>query len=201
LKALEIPKTLLVVYALSELGGEADVEHVAVKAHELFPQQFCWKSFPQFPDKDAVRVHLSEAKKATFGQLVTDRDLRHEKRGDAGYTKRYALTEAGIRRAAEVRQAVGGGEVKATHNSLEYKRLIEPIIESEAFKLYRSGTTYDGIGRDRFLLGVKLFGDSSEFVITGRFARVMSAVERLPYDNEKTELLEFLRGGRNAFGI
>src|SRR5207249_7831201 len=54
----EVPKTHLVVLALHALGGEGDLETIAVKAHEMFPGQFSWRRFP-FPDKDAVRVHLS----------------------------------------------------------------------------------------------------------------------------------------------
>lgn len=102
----DVNKTLLVVLALYKLGGESDIETVAVKAHEMFPQQFCWRSYPQFPDKDAVRVHLSEAKKATFGRLVADKDLRHQRGGDGTYTKRFALTSAGVEKAKELERVI-----------------------------------------------------------------------------------------------
>src|SRR3989338_3969709 len=90
-RSVQFPKTYLVVLALYKVGGEADLETVTVKAHELFPGQFCWRNNPQYPDKDAVRVHLSEAKKKTYGGLVTDKDLRKEHRAMGGRTKRFTL--------------------------------------------------------------------------------------------------------------
>jgi hypothetical protein len=202
---LEISKTLLVVTALHALGGESDLEHIAVKAHEMFPGQFSWRSFPQFPDKDAVRVHLSEAKKSSFGELVTDQDLRHERRGSGGYTKRFALTNAGMQRAAELEKtlrAAGnrGASIGAQRNSLEYKRMVAPIRSSEAYQQFEGGRRMADIQRDAFLNAFKLFPDASRFVIVGRISRAAKAIADLP-GAERSHLERFIREGRDAFGF
>ncbi|MDJ0766979.1 MAG: hypothetical protein QNJ97_28655 [Myxococcota bacterium] len=201
-KQPNIPKTLLVVFALSELGGESDLEDIAVKAHELFPEEFCWRKYSHLPDKDAVRVHLSEAKKASFGRLVTDTDLRKERRGSVGYTKRFALTQAGVSKASEVKsfhQSVG--KATATKNSIEYRRLVQPILGSDAFARFTNGVKIDVIGRDAFLLAFNLFADASEFVITGRLTRAIAFINRLPDSSEKVRLCRFIQDGRDAFKV
>lgn len=198
-------KTLLVVVALHALGGESDLEHIAVKAHELFPGHFCWKSFPSLPDKDAVRVHLSEAKKTRAGGLVTDKDLRFERRGDAGFTKRYVLTRAGMAKAAELQRTLtsataNGTKLGATRNSLEYKRIIAPMLESEAYEQHSNGRAMAEIGRDAFLQAFKLFPDASQFVITGRINRAAAALADAG-DGERRPLERFIMEGRDAFGF
>jgi len=202
---LEINKTMLVVLALHALGGESDLEHIAVKAHELFPGQFCWRSFPQYPDKDAVRVHLSEAKKKSCGELVTDKDLRFERRGDRGYTKRFALTRSGMDKAVALQKEVGaakarGATLSATRNSLEYRRIVLPLKESVAFEQFSNGREMAQVGRDAFLQAFKLFPDASAFVITGRINRAAAAVAELA-NGERSELERFIKEGRNAFGL
>jgi hypothetical protein len=198
----EINKTLLVVLALYKLGGESDLERIAVKAHEMFPQQFCWRSYPQFPDKDAVRVHMSEAKKRSFGALVADTDLRHERGGDGVYTKRFALTSAGVEKAKEIERIVEmAGGATATENTIDFHRIIDPILESEAYQQYLNGTPMGQIGRNRFLNGFRLYADSAPFVITGRLSRAEAAVARLPESAQRDQLRKFIQEGRNAHGI
>ncbi len=198
----EINKTLLVVIALYKLGGESDLESIAVKAHEMFPQQFCWRNYPQFPDKDAVRVHMSEAKKPSAGGLVVDKDLRHERRGDGTYTKRFALTAAGVEKAKEVGRLIEmAGGATATENTIDFHRIIDPILESDGFQQYLNGVPWEQIGRNRFLNGFRLFADSAPFVITGRLSRAEAAVERLPVSRQRDQLRKFIQEGRNAHGI
>jgi hypothetical protein len=201
-QATEMNKTLLVVLALYKLGGESDLEHIAVKVHEMFPQQFCWRSYPQFPDKDAVRVHLSEAKKASFGALVADKDLRHERRGDGTYTKRFALTSSGVERARGLERAIEmSGGATASENTIDFRRLVDPILDSEAYQQYRNGMSMGVIGKSRFLAAFRLFSDASPFVITGRLTRAEAAVDRLPESSQREHLRKFIQEGRNAHVI
>lgn len=63
----------LAVYALWLIGGATgpvDTEDVAAQCWQLAPQRFSWKKFPEYPDKDIVRVALSDAKKKKNGALV-----------------------------------------------------------------------------------------------------------------------------------
>lgn len=199
---LEVNKTMLVILALHALGGESDLEHIAVKAHEMFPDQFCWKSFPKLPDKDAVRVHLSEAKKKALGELVADKDLRHQPRSSKGFTKRFALTRRGMEKAQQLHATLGSknaaGAFTATHNSLEYKRIVAPILSSIAYEQFSNGREMGQVGRDPYLEAFGLFPDASNFVITGRISRAAAAVAKLS-DRERKPLERFIQEGRNAF--
>ena len=99
-----VPNRYLVVYALSLLGGETahvHTEDIALKCHELFPESFSWTKYPQYPDKDIVRVALTDARKEQYGALVDGRT--GQKTGQTARTARrptldgWTLTSAGIR--------------------------------------------------------------------------------------------------------
>ena len=103
-----MPKTTsnreLVVYTLHLLGGAVNrvhTENIARKAHELFPDSFSWTKYPDLPDKETVRIALSDARKAKYGSLVEGRAGQH--RGQFSKTKRdpqpdgWTLTAAGAK--------------------------------------------------------------------------------------------------------
>lgn len=74
--AQEVPNRKLVVIALSLLGGgtkRIHTEDIALKCHELFPGSFSWTKYPEYPDKDIVRVALTDARKEKYGALVDGR--------------------------------------------------------------------------------------------------------------------------------
>ncbi len=108
----DVPNRELVVYVLSLLGAESrrvHTEDIAVKCHELFPASFSWTKHVDLPDKDIVRVALTDARKAQHGALVDGRS--GEKRGHSATTKRdpvpdgWMLTEAGVNWVREHRGA------------------------------------------------------------------------------------------------
>jgi hypothetical protein len=99
----DIPNRELVVYALGLLDGDSKrihTEDVAVKCHQLFPASFSWTKYPQYPDKDIVRVALTDARKKKYGALVEGR--AGQKKGLSAKTKRnpipdgWILTQGGI---------------------------------------------------------------------------------------------------------
>lgn len=66
----------IAVYALFLEGGlskPVHTEDIAVKSFELARDAFSWVRFPQYPDKDIVRVALTDARKAKAGALVMGR--------------------------------------------------------------------------------------------------------------------------------
>jgi len=102
--ALSMPNRELVVYVLYILGGDTrkvHTEDVAVKCHELFPDAFSWAKYPQFPDKDIVRVALTDARKVANGAHVEGR--AGQGRGLPARSHRqpvvegWQLTDAGVR--------------------------------------------------------------------------------------------------------
>lgn len=194
---VDVSKTMLVVVALGELGGEADLESIALKAHELFPQVFSWKTRPDIPDKDVTRAHLSEAKKKKKGKLVVDIDLR-KGRGNTGL-KRYALTAFGASRARELSTVLE--DITGRKTTIKYRRIIDPILSSRAYADFVEGETIVTIGRDNFLASFKLFPDATDYAISGRLARAWSAVQSMPESEEKESVTRFISEGRNDFRI
>ena len=135
----------LVVYALFLVGGDSrriHTEDVAVKCHELFPDAFSWTRYPQFPDKDVVRVALTDARKPKHGGIVEGR--AGQRRGQTAKTHRepvedgWRLTDAGARwikeHKASMEEFIGIGVVKE-HRQIALKRLAR-IREHGLFKRF-----------------------------------------------------------------
>ena len=97
------PNRDLVVFTLSMMDSITDrfhTEAIAIRCHELFPTSFSWTTRPDLPDKDVVRVALTDARKEKFGGLVEGR--AGQSRGQYQWTRRdpmldgWRLTEAGF---------------------------------------------------------------------------------------------------------
>lgn len=98
----ERPNRDLVVYALGLLGGEFErihTEDIALKCHELFPDAFSWTRYPKIPDKDIVRVALTDARKEKYGALVEGRSGQslgqHSRTARRPTVDGWSLTPAG----------------------------------------------------------------------------------------------------------
>ena len=98
------PNRELVVFTLHLLGGAVNrvhTEDIAREAHKLFPDSFSWTKYPDLPDKETVRIALTDARKAKYGNLVEGRAGQH--RGQSSKTKRdpqpdgWVLTTAGAK--------------------------------------------------------------------------------------------------------
>lgn len=91
------------MYALYLLGGDTSrvhTEDIALKCFELFPASFSWVKYTTYPDKDIVRVALTDARKEQNGALVEGR--AGQNRGLTAKTRRrpvddgWMLTSQGI---------------------------------------------------------------------------------------------------------
>ena len=97
------PNRELVVYVLGKLGGSfksIHTEDIASKAHELFPDAFSWTKYTNLPDKDIVRVALTDARKERYGALVEGRSGQaggHPSKTNRARTPDgWILTDSGI---------------------------------------------------------------------------------------------------------
>ena len=135
------PNRELVVYVLHVLGGDTQrvhTEDIALKCFELFPESFSWVKYPKYPDKDVVRVALTDARKERYGALVQGR--AGEKRGLSAKTGRvpvqdgWILTESGVTwiraNAEKVERIVGSGDVKEHRQKVlrQLKRMREHYL-------------------------------------------------------------------------
>ena len=138
-----LPNRELVVYALSLLGGESQrihTEDVAIKCHELFPDSFSWVKYPNLPDKDIVRVALTDARKQKYGALVD---------GRAGQSKgHYAQTSRGPSSDGWILTPEGTSWLNAnkirienlvgkSHGKTHRQRLLKKLKKVKDHKLYR----------------------------------------------------------------
>ncbi len=137
----------LVVFALAMCGGTTDKVHtedIALKCHELFPGSFSSVKYPEIPDKDIVRVALTDARKEAFGALVDGR--AGTRKGQSAKTRRdrapdgWVLTEAGVHYLREhdsvFQELVESGKQK-DHRQAARKEM-RRIREHSLYRVFRS---------------------------------------------------------------
>ncbi|MEW5817667.1 MAG: hypothetical protein AB1798_20020, partial [Spirochaetota bacterium] len=94
INSVKYPNRELVLYALYILGGDSErvhTEDIALKCFQLYPNSFSWIKYPQYPDKDIVRVSLTDARKNKYGALVEGRT--GQKRGQSAKTSRSPIED------------------------------------------------------------------------------------------------------------
>jgi hypothetical protein len=142
------PNRELVVFALGLLGGSTErlhTEDVAIKCHQLFPDSFSWTKYPHLPDKDIVRVALTDARKEKYGALVEGR--AGQRGGQPAKTKRakvqdgWKLTPEGIgwfRANQEALKAVSGDYQTKDHR-IKVLRQLRRVIEHPLWERFEQG--------------------------------------------------------------
>ena len=196
-----IPNRELVVYVLSLLDGEyrrVHTEDIAVKCFELFPGSFSWTKYVKYPDKDIVRVALTDARKEQYGALVEGR--AGQKRGQAGKTQRapapdgWVLSPAGIEFVNSNQERLAtfadAGEVKE-HRQRVLKQL-RRVRQHQLYQRY-SDDFEPSIGELADLLRCRV--DAEPPVWKGRF----DSVRRLATAAGQPELLEFIERCEQAY--
>ena len=131
------------VYALYLLGGDLrriHTEDIALKCFELFPHSFSWTKYKDYPDKDIVRVALTDARKEPFGPLLEGRS--GQKAGLAGKTNRppvedgWILTPRGIEWIRKNLSKFGMKGEQAKDHRQQLLRQIKLIREHQLFSRY-----------------------------------------------------------------
>lgn len=64
----------LAAYLLSAFEKPVDTEDIAIKAHEMAPERFCWKKYPAQINLSAVSKRLYDARTEKHGTLVEGSD-------------------------------------------------------------------------------------------------------------------------------
>lgn len=120
----QIPNREIVVYALHLLGGatkRVHTEDITLMCFRLSPSAFSWAKHTNYPDKDIVRVALTDAHKERYGGLVDGRT--GQRRGQFQMKQRapsedgWSLTDAGVAWLEENRERLAqlGGEEPREH--------------------------------------------------------------------------------------
>ena len=64
----------LAAYLLSAFEKPVDTEDIAIKAHQMAPERFCWKKYPEQINLSAVSKRLYDARTEKHGSLVEGSD-------------------------------------------------------------------------------------------------------------------------------
>lgn len=173
-----LPNREIVILALHLLGGATRTVHtedIALKCFEIAPDSFSWTKYTQYPDKDIVRVALTDARKEKYGALVDGRS--GQKRGQFQRTQRdpvtdgWTLTSAGVHwveQNAERFRPLGVTEATKEHRQ-KTLQFLSRVKRHRVFKLYEDSPNRffptigdladlvrcrvdaeDGVWRDRF---------------------------------------------------
>lgn len=171
----------VVVYALYLLGGatkRVHTEEVALKCFELAPDSFSWTRYPQYPDKDIVRVALTDARKGKHGGLVDGR--AGQSRGQFQKTQRrptgdgWTLTDAGVKWIGQNVDRLRSRGCDSTPKEHRQKLLqfLGRVRQHKAFKQYERAPERFGpsIGDLADLLRCRV--DADQAVWRERFERI-----------------------------
>ena len=191
------PNREVVVYALYLLGGDTErihTEDIALKCFELFPASFSWVKYPEHPDKDIVRVALTDARKEQHGALVEGR--AGQKRGLTAKTRRdpvddgWLLTSRGIRWIQEnlsgLQSRAESGVVKGHRQKL--LRQLKRVRDHGLFAQYLESPEQFSpmVGQIADLLRCRV--DAEPQIWQERFAKIRRQAESA----NQTDLLQFI---------
>jgi hypothetical protein len=169
----------IVVYALYLLGGatkRCHTEDVAIKCYQIQPTSFSWSKYTEYPDKDIVRVALTDARKERYGALVDGRS--GQKRGQYKKASRkpavdgWILTESGVQWVeSNLDQLSGIGEVTKDHRQ-KTLQFLKRVKKHKVFDQYTDDPTHysPSIGDLADLLRCRV--DASESIWLDRFDRI-----------------------------
>lgn len=198
------PNRELVLYALYTMGSIAErfhTEAIAVRCHELFPTSFSWSTRSELPDKDIVRVALTDARKEKYGTLVEGRS--GQSRGHHQDTKRgpmsdgWKLTQAGlewIEQNKDRLEALTSQSVPRDHRQ-KSRRMLARVRDHALFaqfQHYPSSFT-PGIGQLADLARCRV--DAEPEIWNKRFSKL----EDLAIETKQEDVRQFIGACRNAY--
>ncbi len=198
------PNRELVVYVLGLLGGgyrSVHTEDIAVKAHKLYPDTFSWTNYPNLPDKDVVRVALTDSRKEKYGALVYGRSGQSSTRPSSSKPKRapdgWGLTEAGIHwfnRESTFLATHSDKRMLRDHRQAVLRRM-RRVLEHSVFDMYMTEPVQfaPSLGDIASLLRCRV--DAPEEVWNSRFLNL----ERDATASDRNELTDFIKKCREAY--
>jgi len=180
----------IVLYALSLLGGatkKVPSENIAIKSFELEPSRFSWRLYPQYPDIEAVRISLFDARKRKNGNLVSG---RYGKATGKKVADGWIFSPEGIlwleNNQIRITRALGSSEspIKRT----EISKKLNELESSVAFRKYIKDGSCSNIKTYEFTDFLNASLDTPASILRDRIAKVRA----LSASGKKQKLLDFV---------
>ena len=201
-----LPNRELVVYVLGQLGGSfrfVHTEDIALRAHKLFPDAFSWIKYPRLPDKDIVRVALTDARKDRYGALVKGRSGQaagHSLKNNRERTQDgWILTDSGIEWFNRISSSFADdiGERSLRDHRQSALRRLRRILNHSVFRRYlqEPASFAPNLGDMAGLVRCRV--DAPESVWEARFVDL----ERDARASNRKELDEFIAKCRDAYKL
>lgn len=190
----------LVVYGLYVAGGATErihTEDLALKCWELFPDSFSWTKYAQYPDKDIVRVALTDARKEKYGALVVGRVEGHAAGPGNAEPEGWLLTEKGLTWVKENAHLFGDDGTKherKAHRQLVLRRVKELKTSDLYHRFEESGSSFStSIGELAAFLKCRV--DANEAV----WERRLADIRRLGIDAAEDAIGRFAAACSDAY--
>jgi hypothetical protein len=197
------PNRELAVYALYSLGASQrfSTEAIAIRSHELFPTAFSWATRPDLPDKDIVRVALTDARKEKYGGLVDGRSGQtsghYEETRRGPMSDGWQLTNAGLDWIQENTgrfESILGKPLTKDHRQ-KSRRMLKRVREHELFQEFAAaGLGFSpGIGQLADLVRCRV--DAEPSVWRARFEKF----RRLAIETDQQDIAMFVAACLTAY--
>lgn len=182
----------LVVYSLYVAGGATErvhTEDLALKCWELFPDSFSWTKYPQYPDKDIVRVALTDARKQKYGAFVSGRV--EGKPSGVAHTEPegWLLTDKGLGWIKDNLSSFGDDATKherKAHRQLLLRRAKE-LMTSELYRRFTESKNSFSLSIGELAAFLKCRVDANEVV----WERRLADIRRLGIDSGEEAIERF----------
>jgi hypothetical protein len=187
------------VYCLYLAGGataRVHTEDVALKCWELYPDSFSWTKYPQYPDKDIVRVALTDARKTKYGALLSGR-VEGQSSG-SGEQEGWILTESGLTWIRQYADELDENSAAKAERKSHRQLLLKRVRDLKGTPLYRTFLSNPSafapqIGELAAFLRCRV--DAPEMVWDRRFTEI----RRVGIDSGDSELEQFVAASQDSY--
>lgn len=190
MKKEDLTNVDIVLYALYLLGGttkKLPTETIAIKSFELAPSRFSWRLYPKYPDLEAVRLALFDARREKNGTLVMG---RYGKATGKRVSDGWIFSPKGIVWIEENTQRLSRlFEMKpVTAQRTEIDKKLHRYEDSSAFKLFLKERSCNNIKPYEFTDFLNASLDTPAPMLRDRINKVRA----LAATGKRKKLLEFI---------
>lgn len=187
----------IVLYSLSLLDGttkKVASETIAIKSFELEPSRFSWRLYPQYPDIEAVRIALFDARKGKNGSLVVG---RYGKATGKKVADGWIFSPEGIvwleNNRARIARALGSNQAPVKRTEVSKK--LGDLESSTAFKKYAKENSCSSVQLYEFTDFLNASLDTPSSILRDKIAKIRA----LAATGKNQKILDFIEQCEKRF--